>query len=246
MKRNLFCCLVLVGVIGVVNAGIIGVSFTNSNPMAADDLGGAPGVRVGNWNSWYSSQATLGDDEVIIDDSGAATGMTVSINDTGRFNNYFSGDNDRALFGEAIDVFNPDRTLTFTNVPYAVYDVYCYMKDDSNGTTANRAGSYTIGDVTYYVQGLVDGDGDPADDGTGYILSEDATYGTGADIDQGNYVVFRGITGDSFELFVADAYGSDGRGRNKFAGFQIVEVPEPATLVLLGLGSMIAVRRKRK
>lgn len=225
IMKNIIYCMVFIMAIGIVNAASIGISITNDSTMQPEYLAGAPGVRVGNWNSWAGGNTTFPDD--IIDDSGAVTGMAATITDAGRFNDYFDGVNDQALFGDAADVFagsgGSPRTVTCTNVPYAVYDVYCYMKDDSNGTDTNRAGSYTIGDTTYYIQGLLEGDGDPADDGTGYILSDDTTYGTGADIAEGNYCVFRSVTGESFDLIVASEYGSDGRPRNKFAGFQIVE-----------------------
>jgi hypothetical protein len=76
--------------------------------------------------------------------------------------------------------------------------------------------------------------GDPAD-GSGYVLSTDTTYGLGTDIDQANYVVFQCIRA-SFQMAWTAVDASDGIQRAKVAGFQIVEVPEPATLGILGLG----------
>ena len=69
---------------------------------------------------------------------------------------------------------------------------------------------------------------------------------TSADIDQGNYVQFSGLSGASFSLDLA-AINAGNLDRNKVAGFQIVEtIPEPgsAMLVLLGLSLGVFGRRR--
>lgn len=245
MKSNVFYVMVLVMAIGVLNAGTISVSFCNETSlpgtgsiMDSADLAGAPGVRVGNWNNWLKDDGSLGDDGYdIIDDSGAVTALTASINFTASASRDNNHDNDQEMFSDVKDIFGSDKTLSVSNIPYDVYDVYVYMRDDGAG----RAGVFTIGATTYYARG---GAGNPASDGTGYVLSADTTLDDPTTIDQGNYVVFSAVSGSSFDL-VINAVNAGDLDRNKVAGFQIVQVPEPATMMLLGLGSMALLRRKK-
>lgn len=60
---------------------------------------------------------------------------------------------------------------------------------------------------------------------------------------EGNYVVFTGITGTSFTL---NAGGTAGTAlRAPINGFQIIQVPEPTSALLVALGSLALLRRRR-
>jgi hypothetical protein len=236
------------------SAQIISVDFDNTTSLASPtmettDLAGAPGVRVGNWNAWIKNDLTLGDaGQVIVDNNGSTVaGFTATLTYSpvswaSRNNNTV---NDQAMYSDVIDAYGGDDSLSVSGIPYALYDVYVYMYDDGSG----RAGSFTIGSTTYYARGFgpAEGTGNPASDGTGYVLSTDITLGSGSDIDQGNYVVFSGLSGDSFTLFLS-AVNAGNLDRNKVPGFQIVAaVPEPSSFALVGLGlfGLIASRRRR-
>ncbi len=246
MKSSVFWCVVMsVCAVGILNAGIISVNFDDAvalpGTMEITDLAGAPGIRVGNWNNWLDNDTTLGDEsQTIIDDSGATVAqftatISPSPNWTSRDHNH---DNDQEMFSDVIDVYGATYAVTASNVPYSAYHVYVYMRSDGSA----RAGSFAIGDTTYYARG---GLTNPAADGTGYVLSSDTTLGDGTDIDQGNYVVFTGLSGSSFTLNLEAVFAGDSANpRNKVAGFQIVEVPEPATLALLGLGAFALLKKK--
>lgn len=229
------------------HATIISVNFDTGNLLSSTE-GGAPGVRVANWNAW----ANVNDLSNVVNSDGDLTAVTATVNSTNRSQrgNPAGFTNEQIIFTSVIDVQN-SNTVTVSNVPYASYDVYVYMRDDAN----DRAGSFQIGGTTYYVRGLTGGEGggDPDNTGSGYVLSTDTTVdltnpGTidvDNSIDQGNYVKFSGLSGSSFDLIAGAVDTSDAANRNKFAGFQIVQVPEPSVTLLGALGLLGLLRRRR-
>ncbi len=61
-----------------------------------------------------------------------------------------------------------------------------------------------------------------------------------------NYVILTGFNGSSFTL--NGLTGTTGDGRARIAGFQIVSVPEPGSMILFGLGAvgLFAMARRRR
>lgn len=222
-------------------AATIGVQFIGDGraTMASDDLAGAPGVRTGNWNNL--SGASLDDTAIYDDGSTIGGGFAVTPSDTSFSNRGNPSDNDEFLFNTVKDV-SGTYTVVVDNIPFAVYDLYIYRRSEAT----DRAGGFSVdgGTTTYYL-GDVPGShaGNPDATGSGYVLSTDTTFGGGAsDVDDGNYTVISGLTASDITI-LATAYGPT--PRNKFAGFQIVEVPEPSSLALLGIGSLLIARRRR-
>lgn len=221
-------------------AASIGVQFIGDGraTMAADDLAGAPGVRTGNWNNL--SGASL--DDTAIDNAGVAIGggFSATPSSTGFANRGNPpGDNDELLFNSVIDV-SGTFTVDLVNIPYAEYDLYLYRRTEAT----DRAGGFSVdgGTTTYYLADVAGGL-NPDASGNNYVQSTDTTFGGGStDIQDGNYVVISGLTASDITI-LATAYGPT--PRNKFAGFQIVEVPEPSSLALLGIGSLLIARRRR-
>lgn len=229
---------------------VISINFTDNGDSGAqsgfldpEEVAGAPGVRVANWNNIQTRDdagnplfdGVLGDNETVRFDDGSsvAGGLTITpstINFSDRTNGSFT--NDREMYNGVKDAFGGNFSVVVSNVPFAVFDVYCYMFDDGSG----RIGTFTIGETTYYCRGGV---GIPNSEGVGYVISVD-TESDGATLaahDQGNYVKFSGLSGD-FTL-VADAIGLEGNlPRNKFSGFQIVE-PAAGTATNLTLESPV-------
>ena len=209
----------------------IGVQFRGGGTaIAAATLAGAPGVRTANWNSFLLTGTSLG---TLVDNKGATVSgasLTFSPGNANYGNAGSQTTNDVALFSGHHDKFDgSNASVTVAGIPYARYDVYFYVKDD----TVDRAGSVTIGSTTYYVSGPFGGNiGQPASDGSGYILSSDtsASFVSGSTtvydyttVDKGNYVKFTGLTGGTFTATYTAIATSAAARRLKVAGFQIVD-----------------------
>jgi hypothetical protein len=100
------------------------------------------------------------------------------------------------------------------------YDVYVYFTGDAVGQ--NRSGNYTLDGLTQF-----------AVDNTGFK----GTYvqATGGNGNNGNYLLFEGLTGDSFTLSALPV-----NFRSPINAVQVVgeAVPEPATLGLVGVSAL--------
>jgi hypothetical protein len=221
----------LLGTVVPASAKVISVTLANATSgspgrMVSTDLAGAPDVRVANWNVLTNTNLTLGDNETVVSDDGSPVdGIRVTITTPRSFSNRDNNSsykNDQIMYNGVIDCYNDTTTLTLTNIPFGQYDIYFYMRDD--GTA--RAGAFTlVGGPTYYLRGSA---GNPAADGTGYVLSTDTTMtaGVGTSIDAANYTVFLGLSGDNtFQITAVNA--GDSTMRNKWAGFQIVSKSDP-------------------
>lgn len=246
MKKLMTAGMVLAIAMGA-GADVISVNLYNSgsSPMASNQYAGVIGEsRAAYWNDWQID-GTLGFAGSVVDDSGnTVSGFAASRSGSSLhpYNGDGANDGDRAMESDYIDIRNGETvTWAVSGIPYAQYDVYVYMRDD--GTS--RAGEFTIGSTTYYARG--NGAGLVPNTGVGWTRSADTTVGAGTDIDQGNYVRFEGVAGSSFTMDWTTVYAGDSAWRNKVVGFQIVAIPEPATISLIGMVGvgLVAVRRFR-
>jgi len=122
--------------------------------------------------------------------------------------------------------------FTVTDIPYATYDLYVYVESDSNGRTGYVTTSQT-GSPDYYFT-TFGGGGQPAS----FVQITSTTPG---DFTQGNYAYFSGLTDEDL------TFGSyDKNTWSGITGFQIVQVPEPATGSLLAGSLLLLALRRRK
>lgn len=202
MKRR--WCFVLVAIAGLLttsisnaapNAFSIGLNFASEEPEGAE-LGvveGAAGVLgTENWNNFIEA---VGDESgLTADNNGSAAATNVSVewisNNTwasdGRGNEDLNeaeeDTDDRALMIGYLDTNATDPgfvTVSGLGDEFAGgYDVYVYAL----GGVLDRGGDYTIGNTTveHAVRDIFEGD---------WIEGE-----------EGNYMLFEGVTGSSFEL----------------------------------------------
>lgn len=232
------------GMLASAQAQIISVNLTpggtafgtTPTTLASSDLAGAPGVRTNDWNNITSASFSGAS---LVDSSGSTvSGLTLTVsgpNPNTRNNVGSASQNDYTVFNTVIDI-SSSASISLSGIPYNAYDLFFYIFPETTSTTA-RGGHITIGSTTYYVNG---GNGAnavsmPGTDGSGYVLST-ATTLLASQSTPGNYVKFTGLTGSSQTVsLVSDNFG-DNTPRLKVGGFQLVAVPEPSTLAMLGMG----------
>jgi len=226
---------------GAAHAAVISVNFSEKgeSPLAASDSAGVAAAT--NWNN-VTAGGTGATALNLKDNSGSATTADVTIAMTG------SGskspditppvtDPDTRMLIDEVRAFRAGTySVSLSEIPYAQYDVYVYFVDQST-TNSSLNRSITDGTTTYLFR-------TPVNDQSffetnGFVRSTDTTAGGNNDI--GNYVLFEDLTGTSKTLTLAIP---DGGERVGVSGFQIVEVPEPASLALVGLGSLLIVGRR--
>lgn len=199
-----------------------------------DDMGNATAATLtpSANSTWFVGYAA----------SSAATAAELGLagNDDDLFNSYLalngpSGD------GSPADAAVLNITGLGSDFTGPGYNLIIYSDSDRGtaNTSSARTSTFTVtpgGGSATAVFTEDDGAALGAFDGT-YILSDGVESGD----DFSNYVVISGLTASSLSIEVT----SDDGGRGAISGFQIVAVPEPGSLALLGLGGLMVVRRRR-
>jgi len=219
--------------------------------LAATDTAGV--VRQQNWNN---GPGTPGSISSLVDNTGSTFSppASVSWNSNGQWTaiglNNPADKNNVLMNGYLDSTGGATGNVTFSNVPYGVYDVFVYFGSDGNGRNAD-----------FQLNGAHDTYGTTSDSG-GYGSFVQATSHNSASPTSGNYVEFTNVTNSSLRVgggiltaftngFEVEwtAYNSSPNNVGVH-GVQIVSVPEPGTVVLLGCGLagwvLLNVRRKAK
>jgi uncharacterized protein involved in tellurium resistance len=218
--KKVLAMLVMVVLAAASQASVISWAYDNGTDVA----GYAGVVSANNWNETKGSSLNYND--------GTASGVTLAL--AGGFGDWGiggatspdgNGQYNKAIFDGYYNCLG--STLTLSGISYSTYSIIAYISSDGDG----RTGTVSDGSTTYSFSTIMRNqvDHDPS---VTLIQSID----TGLSHPGANYVVFSNLTGANQTLTIAN--GSDGMG---FAGIQIV--PEPATMLLLGLGGLL-LRRK--
>lgn len=233
MKKVIVLSLLCLFVVSA-NAGIDVVSVNWKQYVGAvnDVLDGDGVVAANNWANLQAGGTSQTD---LTLSSGTASTIDMTMTNPGGFGTApESGYYDNTVFRTGAFVFANPLTLTLSDLSatFTTYDVIVYGTGFSGGEGGNQ-GAYSDGTSTYYMQRP-----NPAD--SSFIQSTDIDLGDGVDI--ANYVRFSGLTADTATITVSMVNVATGIG-----GFQIVgeAIPEPATMLLVGLGSLIGLRRKK-
>ncbi len=230
MARALASALVLVSV-SAAGAANLAINFGADEPpgvgSTVDGPAGIYGTAV-----WNNTTGAAGIAAGLLDGDGTATAASVewsspntwSSTGRGEENNTAPVGEDRDLmtgYLDSTDALTPSLSVAVSGLSglFSEYNVVVYIK----GGVIGRGGDYTIGSETL---GHVD---------TGPFTG---TYVPGG---EGDFLLFSGISGDSFTLT------STGTGfRAPVNGIEVTPVPEPATwaLALLGVGALALARRR--
>lgn len=217
------------------NSATISTNFSSNGNSGVDQLvsvSTAGVVAVGNWNDLAGGS---GGPVALLDDSGAATSAMVSWGAGGTWGGTAAAplSGDRALMGAWLD----GNSTSVTNIPYATYDVIIYGSSDAGNS--GRSLGWTVNGSEVKSGGTF---ADP--------LSADGNYFFGTHVDGStatnnpSYIRINGLSGD---LTIGDHSDPATSTRSPIAGFQIIEVvPEPSSSMLLGLGGMLLILRRRK
>ena len=235
---------------GAVHAEMIGIHF-NGSSIALPAATSAGLVPQTNWNNEVGQNSATA--QSLNDSSGAVSGATVTWTSKFIWSNANATDTgDRILFkgfigGQAQDVggYRP-AVVTISNIPYAEYDVYVYLTDDSVKRAKITIDPLASATSTNWIHlNEQSSTANPA-------VFTRATSTTAAGATSANYALWEGQTSSTLKVtLVGKKTGETGgtSGNVGLAGIQIVQVPEPSTVVLLGmgvLGLLAYAWRKRK
>lgn len=244
------CCVLSASVLAsafasVSDAGVVSWNYDRYGTVDGAKVAGV--VPVANWNNTWPSDPTVD----LIDDSGAATSLDIAymsfnswtVNEPSPANPGMDADGtyNRELLNGYLNAgpapWGPSiihTEVAISEIPYALYDIIVYFSSDA----ADREGDVTDGATSYSFKTV----GLPSVSGANALLAQTTdtagTYGTTA-----NYAVFSGLSGASQTVTVQMRDEDEWGG---IAGFQVVEVPEPASLGLMGLGGMLLLGRSRR
>jgi hypothetical protein len=270
-----FGAIAVLAAANMASASLIGANFVATNDggvqdavadaLAVDELAGAPDFEQVNWNNLGRWGSSVG----VKDSTGAASGVLVTwdANNTWNTGAGTTTPNRKLMNGyiDALGLANVDTEpygfWSNDNKPQAfvtglsawlaaqgqpAYDVIVYTDGDAR---EGRKSEYwlqeasggnpptTLGaDLTPHVFAMDPINFQDTDAFTQIPLSANSVD----DAAEGNYIVFKGLTADSFLLRTEEQ-----TFRATINGFQIVAVPEPASIGLLGLGAIGLLVRRR-
>jgi hypothetical protein len=201
------------------------VALSSTPSLATTDVAGV--VPADNWNNVVASNPDpllpgfgqpFNYGITYVDDSGAATTLTVAAS-SGTGDSWNTGGTpDEIIFGDKSNWAGGTQTLTLSSIPYAIYDLYIYSSE-----WGSEVVDFTIGTNTQTL--------------TNTFTPQ---FTEGANFVQNNtYVKFTGLSGDVIVNMNVTSGGLH------LGGFQIVQVPEPSILGLIAFAPVLAFRRRR-
>ena len=251
IKISSICLMVVLSVFAsVVNAGSMAVSFPSTSGWTVTGTAGAPGYEQANWVNTSDWQSSWGNQYNLVNNSGQLTGATMDWYASEIYSWQYGAattENQR-MMDAGIASVNGLVEVHAVNIPYATYDVVVYF---SSEMTNDYVSKYTIGQTSVYAK--IPAMGLFANTNTFTQVPSTSTTDQQAATPAGNFIVFKNVTGSTLYLTAQSGWAGEniytyapGLPRASISGFQIVEVPEPATIALFGVGAILRVFKKRK
>lgn len=215
-------------------AASIGISFGGDGgggdtSFAPSDTAGV--ITQANWNASTAISSSING---AVDSSGASTGVNVSWTSDESWSDGPAGpttDSKLVSGWLSMNTTSTVGTVNLSGISYATYDLYLYSAHDRvnlNTTFGESNGAFSDVSIT-----------EIEDDTTRAANPFIYVNGTNG---SGNYVLIQGLTANALDL----TFRNDADNRAGFAGIQVVEVPEPSSSALLGLGSLALIMRRKK
>ena len=243
-----------------LHAVIISVNFqgrgSTDNPATAAGApipAGSPAgvMNVSNFNNISAAQfspggaATTFTSPALNSSTGAATAITFNMTAADSWNSESGNATPNAILLNGIIKANANQLTVPLNIlgltPGNTYTLDLYTTNNGPGGIQPDTRYTATNGVSTFHQGAQPGTAHLAT--PGFILGTNTVAGT---YPRANYVEFKGVVGPSGAInlnYTWIAGISDGAG---ISGFQLNVVPEPTSMGLMGLGFLLAARRRRR